>query len=543
MTNGKPSDFRWWQRGVFYQIYPRSFMDANGDGIGDLNGLIQRLDYLNDGTENSLGVEALWLSPIFPSPMVDFGYDVSDYCDIHPLFGNLATFDRLVAEAHRRNMKVVIDYVPNHTSDRHPWFADSRKSRTSAKRDWYVWRDPKPDGSPPNNWGGFFGGPAWTLDPTTGQCYLHQFTKEQPELNWRNPELRAAMLDVLRFWLERGVDGFRMDVIGLIVKDAALRDNPPNPKARKNLPPNDLFNRQLQIYNWDQEEVHEVLREIRAVLDAYDDRCAIGELWGDLEQWVRYYGRGPTGDELHLPFNFRLMDQPWKAERLRRSVNELEASLPAYAWPNYVLGNHDRPRLASRYGGQAQARVAAMLLLTLRGTPTLYNGDELGLENVPIPPERIQDPPGKILGPEHSRDRCRTPMQWNGEPGAGFSTAEPWLPFSPDQPTRNVAVQSADPSSILNLYRRLLQYRRRTPALLWGAYRDLNLEDDCFGYAREAGAERRVVCLNFSETEKRLCVPEVSNGKVVLSTHLDRVEPVFLSALTLRPFEGVVIEL
>lgn len=536
-------DLRWWQSAVVYQIYPRSFMDSNGDGVGDLNGVIRRLDYLNDGTQKSLGVDAIWLSPIYPSPMADFGYDVLDYCDIHPMFGDLATFDRLVAEAHRRGMKVIIDYVPNHTSERHPWFIESRRNRINPKRDWYIWRDPKPDGAPPNNWGSFFGGPAWTLDPATGQYYLHQFLKEQPELNWRNPDVEKAMLDVLRFWMKRGVDGFRMDVVGLIIKDAELRDNPPNPKVPPNLPANNLYRRQLQAYSEDQDEVHEVIRKIRGVLDEYPDRCGIGELWGKLERWARYYGAGPNGDELQLPFNFRLMDQPWKATRVRQSVDELEAALPPYAWPNYVLGNHDRPRLASRVGGQAQARTAAMMLLTLRGTPTLYNGDELGIENVEIPPERIQDPPGKILGPSASRDKSRTPMLWNAGSYAGFSTAEPWLPLSPDYQTRNAASQSADPRSIFNLYRRLLWYRRGSPALLSGSYRALDAGEDCYAYLREAAGQRLAVCLNFSGEERRVSLPGLDKGNILLSTHMDRAERVSMSNLNLRSHEGVVAEL
>ncbi|MEJ5224193.1 MAG: alpha-amylase family glycosyl hydrolase, partial [Anaerolineales bacterium] len=377
------NSLHWWQIGVVYQVYPRSFKDTNADGIGDLNGIIEKLDYLHD-----LGIQAIWLSPFYPSPMADFGYDVADYCNVDPLFGTLDDFDRLVAGAHQRGIKIIIDWVPNHTSDQHPWFRESRASRDNPKRDWYIWRDARPDGSLPNNWGSFFGGPAWTFDPLTGQYYLHQFVKEQPDLNWRNPQVRAAMYDTLRFWLRRGVDGFRMDVIGLIIKDKDLRDNPLNPHADPNLPPNDLHGRLIHRYNMDQDEVHPILREIRAVLDEFDDRCAIGELWGEYDRWVRYYGQ--HGEELHLPFNFRLMWEPWQAAAMRRSVDAMEAALPPFAWPNYVLGNHDQPRLATRFGGQAQARLAAMMLLTLRGTPTLYYGDELGMENGVIPPEKIQ---------------------------------------------------------------------------------------------------------------------------------------------------------
>jgi alpha-glucosidase len=531
----------WWQSGVVYQIYPRSFMDASGDGVGDLEGVIQKMDYLNDGTPNSLGVDAIWFSPIFPSPMADFGYDVADYCDIDPLFGDLGTFDRLIAEAHRRGMKVLIDWVPNHTSDQHPWFIESRAGRDNPKRDFYIWRDPKPDGSPPNNWGSFFGGPAWTYDSHTGQYYMHQFVKEQPELNWRNPEVHAAMLDTLRFWMRRGVDGFRMDVIGLIYKHPDLPDNPINPNANPNLPANDIHGRLLHVYNMDQDDVHPVIRTIRQTLDEFDDTVGIGELWGPWDRWIKYYGE--QGDELQLPFNFRLMAQPWQAAAMRQSVDEMEAALPDFAWPNYVLGNHDQIRLATRFGGQAQARLAAMLLLTLRGTPTLYYGDEIGMENGVIPPEKIQDPQGINLGAERTRDVSRTPMQWNASPNAGFSSAEPWLPISADYRTRNVAAQAADPGSIYNLYRKLLWYRRGSSVLQGGSYEPLDSAPDCFVYVRSAGEQRCLVALNFGTRAVTLNLPVSGSGRIAISTHLDRSGNAKLSQLELRPYEGVIVEL
>ena len=539
MTN-PANEIPWWQRATIYQIYPRSFKDSNGDGIGDLKGILEKLDYLVE-----LGIQAIWLSPFYPSPMADFGYDVADYCNVDPLFGDLAAFDALLMAAHKRNLKLIIDWVPNHTSDQHPWFIEARSSRNASKRDWYIWRDPRPDGSAPNNWGSFFGGPAWTLDPTTGQYYLHQFVKEQPELNWRNPELRAAMLDTLRFWLKRGVDGFRMDVIGLIVKDEQLRDNPPDPNASPNLPANDLSGRQIHVYTEDQPEVHEIIRAIRKVLDEYDDRCGIGELFGELPRWLRYYGE--TGDELQLPFNFRLIYQPWQPAAIRRSVDEMEAALPGFAWPNYVLGNHDQPRLASRLGGQAQARLAAMLLLTLRGTPTLYYGDEIGLENGVIPPEKIQDPQGKNLGPARTRDVARTPMQWNTAPFAGFSTAEPWLPASADYATRNVESQSRDPKSILNLYRHLLKLRKNIPALNRGDYAPLDLGvSDCYGYVRASAGSNCIILLNFSSEPRQVTLPGGRRGRIVLSTSLDRpgvrLRNETPNGLTLRGFEGLILE-
>ncbi len=552
----RTSQLKWWQRGVVYQIYPRSFQDSNGDGVGDLNGIISRLDYLNDGTPNSLGVDAIWLSPIYPSPMKDFGYDVSDYCAIDPLFGSLADFDRLLSEAHRRGLKVIIDWVPNHTSDQHAWFLESRSSRDNPKRDWYIWRDPQPSGAPPNNWGSFFGGSAWTFDEKSGQYYLHQFVPEQPELNWRNSDLKAAMLDTLRFWLNRGVDGFRMDVIGLIIKDAALRDNPPDPLANSDLPENDIHARQLNIYNEDQDEVHPILREIRALFDEYDDRVAIGELWGDLPRWVRYYGApnaaGDGGDELHLPFNFRLMWQAWNAVAMRQSVDELEKILPPYAWPSFVLGNHDQHRLATRFGGQEQARLAAMMLLTLRGAPTLYYGDELGMENGLIPADKLQDPQGINLGAERTRDVVRTPMQWDASPHAGFSDVEPWLPVQ-DYLTRNAAAQEQDPRSILSLYRQLLRLRRSSPALHGGSYTPLDDPDPVHSqnpvylFLREAEHERKLVALNLAPVARTLSTPFGAGssvgprGELVLSTHLDRAGEIDLGHIPLRPNEGLII--
>jgi alpha-glucosidase len=531
----------WWQRGVIYQIYPRSFKDTNDDGIGDLQGIIEKLDYLNDGTQDSLSIDAIWISPFYPPPMKDFGYDVADYCDVDPLLGDLATFDRLIAEAHKRNIKIIIDYGPNHTSDQHPWFIESRSSRDNPKRDWFIWRDPRPEGLPPNNWGSFFGGPAWTFDEKTGQYYLHQFVPEQPELNWRNPAVRQAMLDVLRFWLDRGVDGFRMDVVGLLIKDEQLRDNPLNPNAPADLPANAIFHRQLPVYNMDQDEVQEIIRDFRRLLDEYDERVAIGELWYELPRWIRYYGE--QGEGLHLPFNFRLMRLPWEAEAMSHSVQELEEALPDFAWPNYVLGNHDIPRLASRFGGQAQARVAAMLLLTLRGTPTLYYGDELGLENGTIPPEKIQDPQGINLGPAYTRDVARTPMQWDDSPHAGFSGVEPWLPVSADYETRNVAAQAKDVHSMLNLYRRLLHHRRASAALQSGHYQLWYQGDNCLVYLRLAGEERCLIALNFDRDAYQLSLPSSEPGRVVLSTYLDGEKRVYLTALELRPYEGIIIEL
>jgi alpha-glucosidase len=523
-------DMVWWKRGIVYQVYPRSYQDTDGDGIGDLEGIRRRLDHLA-----WLGVDAVWISPIFPSPMADFGYDVADYTGIEPMFGGLADFDRLVAEAHGRGLKVILDFVPNHTSDRHPWFLESRSSRDNRKRDWYIWRDGKPDGSPPNNWISHFGGPSWSFDEATGQWYLHSFLKEQPDLNWRNPQVRAAMYDALRFWLERGVDGFRVDVIWLMVKDEALRDNPENPAWQ---PHQAESGRLLQIHSADQPEVHAVIAEMRQVLDAYPERVLIGEIYLPLERLMTYYGKEGRG--AHLPFNFQLLDTAWDARAIDRLVRDYEAALPPGGWPNWVLGNHDRPRIAARVG-EDQARVAAMLLLTLRGTPTLYYGDELGIGRVEIPPDRVQDPweknePGLGLG----RDPVRTPMPWDERPGAGFTTGEPWLPLNADHATRNVARQAADPASMLTLHRRLIALRRERPALAVGEYVAVAAAGAVLAYERRHGDERLLVALNLSREPTTARLPVA--GRVLLSTHLDREGEAAGPEVALRAGEGVVVE-
>ncbi|GAC1524597.1 MAG: alpha-amylase family glycosyl hydrolase [Chloroflexota bacterium] len=533
----------WWQRGIIYQIYPRSFQDSNHDGIGDLAGAIERLDYLSE----TLGVDAIWLSPFYPSPMADFGYDVSNYVDIHPMFGDLPTFDWLVEQAHRRDLKVIVDFVPNHTSDQHPWFLESRSSRDSAKRDWYVWADARADGSPPNNWLAHFGGGAWEWDDATQQYYLHSFLREQPDVNWRNPDLRNAMLDVLRFWMERGVDGFRIDVAHLIMKDPDLRDNPPNPTPPPLDRPHHAYDRLLHVHDKAHADVHGAFREIRAVLDAYSadqPRMAVGEIHEfDWPVWAGYYGADL--DELHMPFNFALIFSAWSAATVKEIVDHVEEVVPPGGWPNYVLGNHDVHRIATRVGSE-QARVAMMLLLTLRGTPTIYYGDEIGMHDVEIPPHMIQDPyeknvPGLGLG----RDPERTPMQWDAGPHAGFCApdVEPWLPIAEDHDRVNVAIESDDPRSMLSLTRALVQTRRSTPALSAGIYCPVGQAPaNCFVYLREHGATRRLIALNFSDQEETVSMTDAGTGSIALSTYLDRTGPVDLTALHLRPNEGCIIE-
>ena len=524
---------RWWQRGIFYQIYPRSFQDSNADGIGDLDGIRARLDHLV-----ALGVDAVWISPIFPSPMADFGYDVADYCGIDPMFGDLDAFDRLVAEVHARGLKIVLDFVPNHTSDQHPWFAESRASRDNPKRDWYIWRDPAPDGGPPNNWMSNFGGPAWTLDPASGQYYYHAFLTQQPDLNWRNPAVRAAMHDVLRFWMARGVDGFRVDVIWHLMKDAEFRDNPPNPEYA---PGDGDIRRFLQTRSTDQPDVHAIIAELRAVIDEFEDRVLIGEIYLPIDRLVAYYGENLGG--AHLPFNFQLIHASWTAPQLAALIAEYDAAVPEGGWPNWVLGNHDQPRIASRIGA-ARTRVAAMLLLTLRGTPTLYYGDEIGMENVPIPTEEAQDPweknePGLGLG----RDPERTPMQWDASPHAGFTNGRPWLPLAADFATRNVAAQMQQPTSLLNLYRDLIALRRAHPVLHAGTYRKITALGDVLVFLRESAAECVLVALNLAGTaQDDIPLPPGTQGHVLLSTEPGRTERVE-GRLSLRPYEGVILGL
>ena len=524
----------WWARGIIYQIYPRSFQDSDGDGVGDLPGILSRLDYLVE-----LGVDAVWLSPIYPSPMADFGYDVSDYTDIHPTFGNMADFDRLLAAVHERGLKLILDFVPNHSSEEHPWFREARSSRDNPKRDWYIWHDPAPDGGPPNNWLSEFGGSAWEWDEATGQYYYHAFLKQQPDLNWRNPEVVRAMHDVLRFWLDRGVDGFRVDVIWHLIVDDRFRDNPPNPDWRPGMHPHGRFK---PIYTADRPEVQDVVAGIRRVIDEYDDRVLIGEIYLPIERLVAYYGTDLSG--AHMPFNFQLIDAPWDARHIAGLIEEYEAALPEGGWPNWVLGNHDKHRIASRVG-RAQAHVAAMLLLTLRGTPTMYYGDELGMTDVPIPPERVVDPLEKnVPGIGVGRDPARTPMQWSAGRNAGFSTAErTWLPLADDHAVFNVETESADPSSMLSLYRRLIALRRSEPALIAGSYVAVAAEDDALAYIRQLGDRRLLVVLDLGSRPYGLPLPNgFERGRILLSTHADRTGEPVDGEIVLRADEGVIIE-
>ena len=530
---------RWWQTGVVYEIYPRSFADANGDGVGDLVGITSRLDYLA-----WLGVDAIWIAPFYPSPMADFGYDVSDHTDVDPLFGTLADFDRLLIEAHERGIRVLIDYVPNHTSDQHPWFVESRSSRVNSKREWYFWRDAGPNGEPPNNWLSMFGGPSWDWDEATGQFYLHTFLREQPDLNWRNPGTRAAMFDVARFWLDRGVDGFRIDVAPMVMKDPELRDNPPNPSPT----PDELARlgpwiTQLHTNDHNHPDMHEVYRSFRSLLESYPgDRVSIGELHHpDFDTWAAYYGE--RQDEIHVPFNFHLTYSRWNAEAVRAAIEGVQRVLPGGAWASWVLGNHDQPRFASPHrAGRDQAKVGMLLLLTLRGTPTIYYGDEIAMVDVAVADAEARDPL-EHREPGRGRDPERSPMQWDASPNAGFAPpgARPWLPLAPDADEVNVSGQAEDPDSILTLTRRLIRLRREQLALSVGDFEPFGpTPDGTYAFRRISPGAEATIALNLTAEQRTM--PIAGSGRVRIGTHRDREGSVVDGEVALRPNEALVVD-
>jgi alpha-glucosidase len=563
---------KWWQTAVFYQIYPRSFADGNGDGIGDFGGMIERLDYLED-----LGIDAVWLSPFYPSPQFDCGYDVSDYLAVAPEYGTLEDFQRFVQGAHQRGIRVIVDWVPNHTSDQHAWFLDARSGRDSARRDWYVWRNGR-EGGPPNNWCSAFGGSAWEHDLASQQFYYHYFFKQQPDLNWRNPEVKRAMFDTVRFWLDQGADGFRLDAIGTIFEDPEERD------YRETLSQAELYRmlrracsaderevawrRMENLYarQMEQPEVHALMRELRNLLDGYPDCVLVGETEG-----TEYYGNGH--DELHLVFNFPLMEaDQLTPEWVRRNQSQRLSQLPPDAWPCNTLGNHDRARIYGKYGDGrndlASAKLSLALMLTLRGTPFLYYGEEIGmtdllLENL----GQFRDNLGvwyyhmerEVMGSEpeeavrwaaeFGRDKNRTPMQWAGAPNAGFSPpgVNPWLPVNPNFAQGvNVACQRADPDSLFNFYRRLLRLRRQTPALVTGDYEPLLQESrDCLAFLRTSPGDGQscLIVLNMSDQPQTIC-PECGSdaGRLLFST-CEREHRVDVCPMVLTPLEIVILEL
>jgi alpha-glucosidase len=529
----------WWKRGVVYHAYLRSFADSDGDGVGDLAGLLAHLDHLNDGTPGSLGVDALLLSPMYPSPGFDVGYDISDYQDIDPAFGSLADFDRLVAGAHERGMAVVIDLVMNHTSHLHPWFVASRSARHGPYADWYLWRDgvPRRSGAPrpPNNWSSFFGGSAWTWDAGRGQFYLHIFTPQQPDLNWRNPAVPAAILDMVRFWLDRGVDGFRLDVFNVFFKDPDLRSNPRRwPGGIR------AWDRQHHVFDKDQPELRGFLADFRALLDATPGHMSVGELFtGDPAD-----AAGHATDR-HLIFDFSLCFTPWNASALAAAIDAREAAFGPSRWPTVVLSNHDQPRHASRLARKrdrdAIAKASAVLLLTLRGTPFLYYGEEIGMSDVRVPRREIVDPPARRYWPLpiwRNRDAARAPIPWTADP-----PPRSWMRMPADATTRNVASQAADPDSVLSFYRRLLWLRRARPALQAGDFGwEARARGGVLAWWRSTADERVLVVINTRSRLATLALPAAPGWEVLLSTHAgDAPEAVPATPISLRPYEAVIL--
>ncbi|MEY2420353.1 MAG: alpha-glucosidase [Acidimicrobiaceae bacterium] len=522
----------WWKSGVLYQIYPRSFADSNADGVGDLRGIIDRLDYLQ-----WLGIDAIWLSPITVSPNADWGYDVADYCDVQPDLGTLEYFDELVAAAHARAMQVVLDFVPNHTSDQHEWFVNSRSSATSRLRDWYVWADPAADGGVPNNWVSSFGGPAWTLDVDTRQYYLHNHLSEQPDLNWWNEEVRDTFDDILRFWFDRGVDGFRIDVCNIIVKDAELRDNPP---ATTDDPLDMQLFGQRFVYNGNRPELHDVLRRWRQIAESYQPpRVLLGETpVDDLTTLGEYYGADL--DELHLAFNFPFINAPFDGAVMRDIVERTEAQLPSGSWPAWTGSNHDMSRFATRWadGDERKARAALVMLLGLRGTPVLYQGDEIGLCDSKVTPPDLRDPLGIRFWPAYAgRDGMRTPMSWTDGPGGGFTDpdSKPWLPLG--DTARNVENQRTDPTSMLRLARDLIALRKQTSDLSVGSYEPLPTPIDVWGWRRGDG---HAVIVNCSDDHVAV---DTLEGRVCIGTDRARDGETFGGSLHLRGWEALVAEI
>ena len=528
----------WIHSSVVYQIYPLSFKDSNADGKGDLGGIIEKLDYLNDGKE-SLGIKAVWISPVYKSPMIDGGYDISDYYDIDPLFGDIKTFDRLVSELHRRKMKLIVDLVGNHTSFAHPWFVEARSSRDNPKRDWYIWKDPKPDGSPPNNWLSVFGGSAWIYEKASGQYCLHSFMPTQPDLNWKNPEVQSEMKKIMEFWIGRGVDGFRVDALYHFIEDSLYRDDPPNPDF---IPGDDPYKSLLHIHSKGQAELPEAMKIFREIIAEHKDIFIVSEVYAPVPKLKEMYAICPG--EQYAPFNFNLIGLPWKASAYKKSIDEFEKVLVLEETPTYVLGNHDLSRVRTRLGKEC-SRLAAFLLFTLRGVPFVYYGDEIGMKDEKIPYEKVQDAaeretPGFQLG----RDPGRTPMQWDDSQYAGFSAAEPWLPLGENWKTDNVKSQDVNPKSILSMYRTLIHFRNGSIVLQRGKYVPLtSRSEDVFSFLREYGNERLLVVANFSNDTVEETLP---NGqvKIIVSSYLDRrSEEVSGTLITLRPQEGYLLEI
>jgi alpha-glucosidase len=524
------ADEEWWRRAVMYEIAVISFQDSNGDGQGDLAGLLQRVDYLT-----WLGIDAVWLTPIYKSPNHDFGYDIADFCAVDARFGTLEDFDNVVHAFHSLDIRIILDLVPNHTSDEHIWFGESRASRTNPKADWYIWAEASANGGPPNNWLSRFGGSAWEWCDERQQYYYHSFLPSQPDLNWRNLDVRQALAGVMRFWLDRGIDGFRVDASAVLIKDDLLRDNPHDPEADDKTPPPQIS---VPVFTDDRPEAMHCIEYIRGVLDQYDGKLLCGEVQGKTDRIGHFYGNEKP--RLHLPLNFALLDSNWNAIAIQATIDAYFNALPQGAWPDFVIGGHDKRRVASKVG-QAQARILAMLLMTIRGTPFIFAGDEIGSEQVVIPPALVHDPFEKLVpGFDLGRDPERAPLRWNEMDKGGFTTGEPWLPLSRDR-ARNVLAQQCDDQSLLNLYRELIALRRQEPCLIYGEYRPRRAQNDVFSYARELGKTEILIGLNIS-AEPRLW-EWAGDGNKLLTTALNRKLGTIQGPIHLKGNEGVIVKI
>jgi alpha-glucosidase len=535
MKNQATEPWTWWKHGIIYHIYPRSFQDSNGDGIGDIRGIIRRLGYLKD-----LGIDGIWISPMYRSPMIDFGYDVSDYREIDPIFGTMEDFRELLEKAHESGIKLILDMILNHTSDQHPWFLESASSLYNPKRNWYIWKEGIM-GSRPNNWKSAVGGSAWKLDDQTGEYYLHSFFDQQPDLNWRDPELPGVFFEEMKFWLDMGVDGFRLDVINLVAKDKKFRDNP----VLMGIPA-----LQKHVYTRNRKKSVTIVTMIRQLLDRYENKVSIGEIYahppGNAKTAARYLAKGQNG--IHLAFDFSLIFRSWNAHSYFKCIKDWYDSIPEGGWPCNVLSNHDLlrsiDRIPWRTNREEKAKVAAALLLTLRGTPFIYYGEEIGMHNGNISKRNIRDPLGKIYWPLFSgRDKARTPMQWNPETNGGFTTGKPWLPVNRDLFSRNVRQQEGEPASLLNHYRSLIRLHKSSEALQKGSWVPVtNGQQGILAYYRTTESERVLVILNFTGRHKKLTLPEHTYGKVLLSTHRIPEEFSYFQHMQISPFEATICQ-
>lgn len=531
---------------VVYQIYPRSFQDSNNDGIGDIPGIIQRLDYVS-----SLGINAIWLTPVYPSPMVDFGYDITDHCAIDPVFGTMEDMERLIFEAHKRDIKIIMEFIPNHTSDQHPWFLESRSSRDNPKRDWYIWKYPKPDGSAPNNWLSIFSGSAWEFDQQTGQYYLHNFTKEQPDLNWYHPDLENAMMQILTFWIKKGVDGFRVDAIIHIFENPSFKDEPKSPDAPKQ---SDPYKKYKHIYTRVQPAMLPFIEKLSDFVCKKHSKLMVSEAYETPRHVVRQmYERADS--PLYSDFHFCFIGVSWDSQDIQQSIDSYYDVMDPWFIPSYPLGNHDIHRVASRYT-EDQARALAVVQFTLRGVPYIYYGEEIGMIDGVIPPENIHDPrelqvPGKGLG----RDPVRTPMQWDKTPYAGFSTVTPWLPVATDVMQKNVAEEEKESQSMLHLYKKLIALRKEYSSLRQGSFESLPLPTkDVYGFRRVYKNHTSTILVNFSQ-KNQMIVLSGNDIRLLCSSYMDipmvtQFAPLIRGInsqnqnhhIHLRPFEAVVLE-